>query len=117
MALAHVEAHPAFDDPDFTVGNRIAKRRRDLGIDQETLAREVGVSRPLVSKWERDKSLPDVDQARKLAQTLQCSFGWLCGVDARSRCFAQLTLLDGGDEAVASMAGAVDRHPANGCTT
>lgn len=73
-------------DPAFTMGNRIAKRRRDLDLDQSELAAHVGVSRPLISKWERDISIPDVQQARALAQALECSFGWLCGVDARSRC-------------------------------
>jgi transcriptional regulator with XRE-family HTH domain len=76
-------------DPAFTMGNRIAKRRKDLGLDQAELAALVGVSRPLVSKWERDISVPDVVQAVRLAQVLECSFGWLCGVDARSRCSSE----------------------------
>lgn len=73
-------------DPAFTMGNRIAKRRRDLGYQQGELALRVGVSRPLISKWERDVSIPDVEQAKQLARVLDCSFGWLCGVDPRSRC-------------------------------
>lgn len=76
----------AGSDPAFTMGNRIAKRRKDLGIDQAQLASAVGVSRPLISKWERDISVPDVRQAVRLSEELECSFGWLCGVDARSRC-------------------------------
>jgi len=75
-------------DPTFTMGNRIAKRRRDLGLDQSRLASLVGVSRPLISKWERDVSIPDVVQALRLSQALDCSFGWLCGVDPRSRWFS-----------------------------
>lgn len=77
-------------DPAFTMGDRIAKRRRDLDLDQKELALLVGVSRPLISKWERDVSLPDVAQAIRLAQVLECSFGWLCGVDARSRCSSEI---------------------------
>lgn len=92
MALAYAEEE-ALDDPSFTVGNRIAKRRRDLGLDQENLAAAVQVSRQLISKWERNKSLPDVKQAELLAKALECSFGWLCAIPLRSRCFMTDPLL------------------------
>lgn len=84
-------------DPAFTLGDRIAKRRRDLGLDQSDVAEALGVSRPLVSKWERNASIPDVEQAKQLAVYLDCSFGWLCGVDPRSRCFDPSPLVDGLD--------------------
>lgn len=74
------------DDPGFTIGDRIRTLRKHRGLDQEGVALHVGVSRQLVSKWERDVSIPDVEQAKMLADFLDCSFGWLCGVDARSRC-------------------------------
>lgn len=82
-------------DPVFTMGDRIAKRRHDKGLDQAALAELVGVSRPLISKWERDVSIPDVMQAKRLSYALDCSFGWLCGVDARSRCSSHLPMSGG----------------------
>lgn len=97
----------AGNDPAFTMGNRIAKRRRDLDLDQQDLATTIGVSRPLISKWERDVSVPDVPQAVRLAQVLECSFGWLCGVDARSRCSSLPPM----SEAMADGIDVIGRHP------
>jgi transcriptional regulator with XRE-family HTH domain len=85
-------------DPAFSLGDRIAKRRHDLDLDQEDVAAYVKVSRPLVSKWERDLSVPNVKQARLLAEVLDCSFGWLCGVPTRSRCSSSFDLEAGLDE-------------------
>ena len=43
-----------------TIGARIAKRRKDLGMTQEDLAGKLGVSAQAVSKWENDVSGPDI---------------------------------------------------------
>lgn len=77
----------ADEDPAFTLGDRIRKRRVELDLDQQHVADRLSVSRPLISKWERGKSIPDVAQAVALAAVLECSFGWLCGVPAQSRYF------------------------------
>lgn len=90
-------SHSPAGDPAFTIGDRIRTQRRKLGLDQEDVAHSIGVSRPLVSKWERDVSIPDVEQAKALAVVLDCSFGWLCGVPARSRCSSASDLVDGLD--------------------
>ena len=36
----------------MTVGQRIAQKRRELGLSQEGLGEKLGVSRQAVSKWE-----------------------------------------------------------------
>lgn len=51
----------------FTVGKRIRELRQREGWDQKELAKRVGVSRPTISKWERDESEPKLSQADKLA--------------------------------------------------
>lgn len=93
MSATVYDVDYAAEDPAFTVGLRIRKARRDKGWEQADLAERVGVSRQLVSKWERDVSVPDVEKAAKAADALAVSFGWLCGVPVRSRCFAPLSLV------------------------
>lgn len=54
----------------MTMGQRIAQRRRQLGLSQEALADAVGVSRQAVSKWELDEAQPDAAKIVLLAQVL-----------------------------------------------
>ncbi len=54
----------------MTMGQRIAQRRRQLGLSQEALADAVGVSRQAVSKWELDEAQPDAAKIVLLAKTL-----------------------------------------------
>lgn len=53
-----------------TIGARIAKRRKDLGMTQEDLAGKLGVSAQAVSKWENDVSYPDISLLAPLVKTL-----------------------------------------------
>jgi transcriptional regulator with XRE-family HTH domain len=64
-------------EPTWTFGNRLWRAREFAEMDQETLANAIGVSRALVSKWERDKSEPTVAQARAWAEATGVSFAWL----------------------------------------
>ena len=54
----------------MTMGQRIAQRRKGLGLSQEALADAVGVSRQAVSKWELDEAQPDAAKIVLLAQAL-----------------------------------------------
>lgn len=40
----------------MTIGQRIAKKRRELSFSQEALGQEVGVSRQSIYKWESEVS-------------------------------------------------------------
>lgn len=57
----------------MTLGQRIAQYRKALGLSQETLADQVGVSRQAVSKWELDEAQPDAAKIVLLAQALGVS--------------------------------------------
>ena len=46
----------------MTIGQRIAQKRKELGLSQEELAGRVGVSRQAVSRWEMDGAVPEVDK-------------------------------------------------------
>ncbi len=45
---------------DRTIGKRIVENRKRLGLTQEALAEQLGVTAQAVSKWENDQSCPDI---------------------------------------------------------
>lgn len=53
-----------------TIGQRIAKLRKQHGMSQENLAEKLGVSSQAVSKWENDASCPDISLLPQLAKLL-----------------------------------------------
>ena len=56
-----------------TIGSRIAQKRKAMGITQEELAQQLGVSSQAVSKWENDISCPDISLLPALAKALHCT--------------------------------------------
>ena len=54
-----------------TLGERVADRRRALGLTQAELADALTLTHQAVSKWERGESLPDVALLMPLADILQ----------------------------------------------
>lgn len=63
------------------IAQRLAARRKQAGLSQETLAERLGVSRQAVSKWERSESSPDTDNLIALAQLYGVSLDDLLYVD------------------------------------
>lgn len=64
----------------MTIGERIAKSRKDKNFTQEYVAEQLGVSRQAVSKWENDLTSPDTYNLIKLAQLLDVSVEYIaCG--------------------------------------
>ena len=61
----------------MTLGEKIAKQRKELNYTQEQLADILGVSRQSISKWEANNGLPDVDNLKALAQLLNVSVDYL----------------------------------------
>ncbi len=43
------------------IGERLSKLRIENNMTQEDFANKIGISRQSVSKWELDKSYPDLD--------------------------------------------------------
>lgn len=64
-----------------TLGQRIAERRKLLGLSQEGLGEKLEVSRQAVSKWEADGAVPDVDKLIAMSRLFGVSVGWLLGVE------------------------------------
>lgn len=53
--------------------------REEAHLDQQAVADYVGVSRPLISKWERGKSAPTVQQHRRIAEVTKAE--WLLDLE------------------------------------
>lgn len=51
----------------MTLGERLIQLRAKAGLNQDTLAEQLGVSRQSVSKWENDASVPDLEKLVKLS--------------------------------------------------
>lgn len=52
------------------LGERIAVLRKEKGLSQEALGELVGVSRQVVSKWESDKAVPDIQNCIAMSKAL-----------------------------------------------
>lgn len=65
----------------MTLGRRIAQKRKELGLSQEGLGEQLGVSRQAIYKWESDATLPEIDKLITLSRIFSVSVGWLLGVE------------------------------------
>ena len=65
----------------MTTGQRIALKRKEAGLSQETLGAELGVSRQSIYKWESDTALPEIDKLVALSRRFGVTVGWLLGVE------------------------------------
>ena len=64
-----------------TLGKRLKELRREKGILQDDLARDIGVSKGTVSVWERDARKPEYDTLEQLCDYFQVNLGYLLGED------------------------------------
>lgn len=59
------------------IGERLAELRINHNMTQEEFAERLDVSRQAVSKWELDKTLPDVNKLLKISELYQVSVDYL----------------------------------------
>ena len=59
------------------LGNKIAKKRRDIGLTQIEFAEKLNVTRQTVSRWEAGTVLPDIDKISDIASLLSVSCDYL----------------------------------------
>lgn len=59
------------------LGNKIADRRKEIGLTQVELAEKMMVTRQTVSRWEAGSVLPDIEKITQLAEILQVSCDYL----------------------------------------
>lgn len=65
----------------MTLGQRIAQKRKELGLSQEALGEQLGVSRQAIYKWESDSGLPELEKLIALSRIFSVTVGWLLGVE------------------------------------
>lgn len=63
-----------------TLGKRISVNRKKLGLTQDKLAEQLGVTAQAVSKWENDQACPDIATLPKLAEIFGISTDELLGI-------------------------------------
>ena len=61
----------------MTLGEKIARQRKELNYTQEQLADILGVSRQSISKWESDIAYPETDKLIDLGKLFDCSMDYL----------------------------------------
>ena len=64
-----------------TLGNNIARLRKEKGMTQDELARELNISFQAVSKWENGISSPDIVNIKHLAEIFGVSIDRLFGME------------------------------------
>lgn len=65
----------------MNLGNHLFQARKKTGLSQEMVAEKLGVSRQTISKWETDKTVPDIYQSKKLARLYHLSLDELIEFD------------------------------------
>ena len=69
----------------MTLGEKLAKLRRENNHTQEQLADILGVSRQSVSKWESDLAYPETDKIIKIGELYNCSLDYLLKENSHER--------------------------------
>ncbi len=67
----------------MSFGEKLAKLRKNAGMNQEELANKLNVSRQAVSKWESNSSYPETDKIVAICKLFNCSMDELMGVDTK----------------------------------
>jgi len=77
----------------LSFGKRISILRKELGLSQTDLANQLDTSVSVVSRYELDKMTPSVDTAKRLAQLLHTSVGYLLGENDNPELFKDPEML------------------------
>ncbi|MBQ3482528.1 MAG: helix-turn-helix domain-containing protein [Oscillospiraceae bacterium] len=81
------------------LGDNIARLRKEKGMTQEELARELNISYQAVSKWENGVSSPDISNIKLLAQFFGVSIDMLFGLELMPEKAGELPAFADTDEA------------------
>ncbi|WP_084620940.1 helix-turn-helix domain-containing protein [Olsenella profusa] len=78
---------------------RLKLLRISKGLSQARLAGLAGVSQSTLNKWELGLSIPSLDRAFEVAESLGCSLALLCGEGSLDEAFASMASGVGGHHA------------------
>lgn len=68
----------------FNIGLKIKQKRKEYNLTQEEVADKLGVSRQTVSKWENDRSLPDIHSMLLFCEMFDTSLDELLREDSNN---------------------------------
>ena len=72
------------------LGNKIARKRKDLGMTQTEFADSLSVTRQTVSRWESGAVMPDIDKISDIASLLNVSCDYLLKDDVTDETGAEM---------------------------
>lgn len=65
----------------MNLGNNLFNARKRSELSQEDVAEKLGVNRQTISKWETDETLPNIQQAKRMALLYNLSLDELISFD------------------------------------
>ena len=68
----------------MNIGDKITALRKAKKISQADLAKEAGVSREIIGRYERNEVSPSVEVAKKIADALEVSLDYLAGASDKA---------------------------------
>lgn len=71
MATSRLHQQANVDRVDSLIGNRVTRRRSQLGLNRSTVALRIGVTLALYESFERGEARPSPEQLRMLADLYQ----------------------------------------------
>ena len=63
----------------LNIGDKIILLRKQKGWSQGDLSKQIGVSREMIGKYERDDSLPSIELTLKIAEAFEVTVDFLLG--------------------------------------
>ena len=63
----------------LNIGSKISLLRKEKGWAQGDLAEQIGVSRVIIVRYERNEAAPSIDVAKPMADALEVSLDYLTG--------------------------------------
>jgi transcriptional regulator with XRE-family HTH domain len=75
-------------------GKKIAALRKEMKISQTDLAKKLNTSVSVISRYERDEMTPSIDTAKKLADILKTTVGYLLGETQEQNLFKDPAMLN-----------------------
>ena len=76
-----------------TFGKRLTECRKAKNLSQKELAKIFNTSHTTIGKYERDEMVPSIEAAKKLAQILDTTVGYLLGENEQSDLFKDKKML------------------------
>ena len=77
----------------LNIGSKISLLRKEKGWSQTELAKKLNTSVSVISRYERDEMTPSIEAAKKLADLLNSTVGYLLGETEESNIFKDPDML------------------------